>query len=133
MAERLLQDNATPLRNTLTYENATGLFGKELPNQNGAPLRLMVPWKYGFKSIKAINSIEFTSRQPATSWGRSAPDEYGFYANVNPEVNHPRWSQARERRIGTSVFSTKQPTLMFNGYGEQVAHLYADLDMRKNF
>ena len=111
----------------------TGLYGKDLPNQNGAPLRLMVPWKYGFKSIKSINSIEFTSQQPNTSWGRSAPGEYGFYANVNPEVNHPRWSQARERRIGTSVFSAKQPTLMFNGYAEQVAHLYADLDLRKNY
>jgi sulfoxide reductase catalytic subunit YedY len=111
----------------------TGVFGKELPNQNGAPLRLIVPWKYGFKSIKAINTIEFTDMQPFTSWEDAAADEYGFYANVNPEVNHPRWSQARERRIGTSAFSAKQPTQMFNGYGEQVAHLYAGLDLRKNF
>lgn len=111
----------------------TGLYGKELPNQNGAPLRLIVPWKYGFKSIKAINSIEFTDQRPITSWENAAPDEYGFYANVNPQVSHPRWSQARERRIGTSLFAAKQPTLMFNGYGEQVAHLYAGLDMRKNF
>jgi sulfoxide reductase catalytic subunit YedY len=111
----------------------TGVFGKELPNQNGAPLRLMVPWKYGFKSIKAINAIEFTERQPVSSWEHSAPDEYGFYANVNPEVSHPRWSQARERRIGTGVFTAKQPTLMFNGYAEQVAHLYTGLDLRRNF
>jgi sulfoxide reductase catalytic subunit YedY len=111
----------------------TGLFGKELPNQNGAPLRLIVPWKYGFKSIKGINSIEFTKRRPITSWENAAADEYGFYANVNPEVSHPRWSQARERRIGTGLFTAKQPTLMFNGYGEQVAHLYAGLNLRKNY
>ena len=111
----------------------TGLYGKELPNQNGAPLRLIVPWKYGFKSIKAITSIEFTKRRPTTSWENAGPDEYGFYANVNPEVNHPRWSQARERRIGAGLFTAKQPTLMFNGYGEQVAHLYEGLNLRKNF
>jgi sulfoxide reductase catalytic subunit YedY len=110
-----------------------GVFGKELPNQNGAPLRLVIPWKYGFKGIKSIVEIEFTSRQPGTSWEMAAPREYGFYANVNPEVDHPRWSQARERRIGAGVFTPKQPTLMFNGYAEQVAHLYTGLDLRKNY
>jgi sulfoxide reductase catalytic subunit YedY len=110
-----------------------GVYGKELPNQNGAPLRLVIPWKYGFKGIKSIVEIEFTSRQPKTSWAVAAPREYGFYANVNPEVDHPRWSQARERRIGASVFAAKQPTLMFNGYAEQVASLYDGLDLRKNF
>ena len=110
-----------------------GIYGKELPNQNGAPLRLIVPWKYGFKGIKSIVEIEFTKRQPNTSWEQSAPREYGFYANVNPGVSHPRWSQARERRIGAGLFAEKQPTLMFNGYGDQVAELYAGLDLRKNF
>jgi sulfoxide reductase catalytic subunit YedY len=109
---------------------ATGLYGKPLPAQNGAPLRLVVPWKYGFKSIKSIVRIRFTDRQPATSWNMSAPGEYGFYANVNPEVDHPRWSQARERRIGTFL---RRPTLMFNGYGEQVAGLYRGMDLRRNF
>jgi methionine sulfoxide reductase catalytic subunit len=109
---------------------ATGLYGETLPNQNGAPLRLVVPWKYGFKSIKSIVRIRFVERQPATSWSRSAPSEYGFYANVNPQVDHPRWSQARERRIGEW---RRRPTLMFNGYGEQVAQLYAGLDLRRNF
>ncbi len=119
---------------------AVGLYGEVLPNQNGAPIRLVVPWKYGFKSIKGIVKIKFTSRRPRTSWETSAPHEYGFYANVNPEVSHPRWSQARERRIGSgsggfsSIFSnTKQETLKFNGYGEQVAHLYDGLNLRKNF
>ncbi|MGB5623477.1 MAG: protein-methionine-sulfoxide reductase catalytic subunit MsrP [Gammaproteobacteria bacterium] len=110
-----------------------GLYGRELPNQNGAPLRLVVPWKYGFKSIKSVVSIEFTERRPRTSWELSAPREYGFYANVNPQVDHPRWSQARERRIGGGLFEAKQPTLMFNGYGEQVAQLYDGLDLRRNF
>jgi methionine sulfoxide reductase catalytic subunit len=109
---------------------ATGLYGETLPNQNGAPLRLVVPWKYGFKSIKSIVRIRFVERQPATSWSRSAPSEYGFYANVNPQVDHPRWSQARERRIGEW---RRRPTLMFNGYGEQVAQLYAGLDLRRSF
>jgi sulfoxide reductase catalytic subunit YedY len=104
-----------------------------LPNQNGAPLRLVVPWKYGFKGIKSIVGIEFTGRQPKTSWNLSAPHEYGFYANVNPEVDHPRWSQARERRIGAGLFAEKQPTLMFNGYADAVASLYAGLDLRKNY
>jgi sulfoxide reductase catalytic subunit YedY len=109
---------------------ATGLYGKALPAQNGAPLRLVVPWKYGFKSIKSIVKIRFTDRQPRTAWNVSAPREYGFYANVNPEVDHPRWSQARERRIGTFL---RRPTLMFNGYGEQVAGLYRGMDLRRNF
>jgi sulfoxide reductase catalytic subunit YedY len=112
---------------------AVGLYGKELLNQNGAPMRLVVPWKYGFKSIKSINKIHFQSNQPPTSWNISAPNEYGFLANVNPSVDHPRWSQARERRIGSGFFGTKQPTLMFNGYAEEVENLYAGLNLRRNF
>jgi sulfoxide reductase catalytic subunit YedY len=120
---------------------AVGLYGEVLPNQNGAPIRLVVPWKYGFKSIKGIVSIDFSETRPRTSWEVAAPHEYGFYANVNPEVDHPRWSQARERRIGAtpggglqSIFGAKkQPTIKFNGYGEQVAHLYDGLDLRRNF
>ncbi len=112
---------------------AVGLYGRTLPNQNGAPMRLVVPWKYGFKSIKAITEINFVEKQPRTSWQMAAPDEYGFYANVNPHVDHPRWSQARERVIGANLFAPKKPTLMFNGYGEQVASLYTGLDLRKNF
>jgi methionine sulfoxide reductase catalytic subunit len=112
---------------------AVGLYGQPLPNQNGAPLRLVVPWKYGFKSIKSIVEIRFTERQPPTSWNISAPGEYGFYANVNPEVDHPRWSQAKERRIGGGVFSARQPTLMFNGYAEQVAGLYRGMDLARNY
>ena len=112
---------------------AIGLYGKELPNQNGAPLRLVVPWKYGFKSIKSIVRIEFSEEQPVSSWEQAAPQEYGFYANVNPNVDHPRWSQARERRIGAGVLAPKQPTLMFNGYGEQVAHLYAGMDLARHY
>ena len=110
-----------------------GVYGKTLPNQNGAPLRLVVPWKYGFKGIKSIVEIEFTRRQPRNSWQVSIPGEYGFYANVNPEVDHPRWSQARERRIGGGLFDAKQPTLMFNGYGDEVAQLYAGLNLRKHY
>lgn len=109
---------------------ATGLYGRELPNQNGAPLRLVVPWKYGFKSIKSIVKLRFTEQQPRTSWSSENPREYGFYANVNPEVDHPRWSQKRERRIG-ELF--RRDTLPFNGYAEQVAGLYAGMDLRKNF
>jgi sulfoxide reductase catalytic subunit YedY len=112
---------------------AVGVYGVELPNANGAPLRLIVPWKYGFKGIKSIVRISFTEQQPPTTWSESAPDEYGFYANVNPKVDHPRWSQATERRIGSAFFSPKQPTLMFNGYAEQVASLYAGLDLVKNY
>lgn len=112
---------------------AVGLYGEVLPNQNGAPLRLVVPWKYGFKSIKSIVRIDFTETQPRTSWNDAAAREYGFYANVNPEVDHPRWSQARERRIGGGLFNDKAPTLMFNGYADQVASLYDGLDLRRNF
>ena len=130
-----------PYREGLTMAEATnpltimavGLYGEVLPNQNGAPMRLVVPWKYGFKGIKSIVKMSFVERQPRTSWEMANAREYGFYANVNPEVDHPRWSQARERRIGSGLFADKQPTLMFNGYGEQVAHLYTDLDLRKNF
>lgn len=107
---------------------ATGLYGEELPPQNGAPVRLVVPWKYGFKSIKSIVRIRFVEEQPISTWMKQAPREYGFYANVNPEVDHPRWTQAKERRIG-DFFRT--PTAMFNGYGEQVADLYKDMDLRK--
>lgn len=109
---------------------ATGLYGKILPNQNGAPLRLVVPWKYGFKSIKSIVKINLTDKQPPTTWNISAPNEYGFYSNVNPEVAHPRWSQATERRIGELG---RRDTLPFNGYAEQVAGLYERMDLRKNF
>ncbi len=112
---------------------ATGLYGIDLPNQNGAPLRLVVPWKYGFKSIKSIVRISFTESESPTTWSDAAPSEYGFYANVNPDVDHPRWSQAKERLIGSGLFAGKQPTLMFNGYAEQVASLYAGLDLAKNF
>lgn len=111
----------------------TGVYGRELPNQNGAPLRLIVPWKYGFKSVKSIVAIAFSEKRPLTSWEEAASSEYGFYANVNPEVDHPRWSQARHREIGAGLFADKVPTQMFNGYAEQVAHLYKDLDLRRNF
>jgi sulfoxide reductase catalytic subunit YedY len=109
---------------------ATGLYGQPMPNANGAPIRLVVPWKYGFKSIKAITKIEVTDKQPETLWHSAAPNEYGFYSNVNPNRPHPRWSQATERRIGELG---RRPTLMFNGYGEQVASLYAGMDLIKNF
>ncbi len=112
---------------------AVGLYGEVLPNQNGAPLRLVVPWKYGFKGIKSIVKIEFVEKMPATTWAMAGPSEYGFYANVNPQVDHPRWSQARERRIGAGLFASKQDTLMFNGYADQVASLYEGLDLRRNF
>jgi len=108
-----------------------GLYGEVLPNQNGAPLRLMVPWKYGFKSIKSIAKIRFTETQPATAWNKSAPREYGFYSNVNPTVDHPRWSQAKERVLGSGFFAKKIETQMFNGYAEQVASLYSGMDLRK--
>ncbi len=110
---------------------AVGLYGKTLPNQNGAPLRLVTPWKYGFKGIKSIVEIRFTEREPPTSWNISAPHEYGFYANVNPTVDHPRWSQARERRIGGGLFASRVPTQMFNGYEKEVAPLYRGMDLRK--
>jgi len=110
-----------------------GVYGKWLPNQNGAPLRLIVPWKYGFKSIKSIVRIRFTERQPQTSWNKAAPDEYGFFANVNPAVDHPRWSQAKERRIGASLFASRVDTLPFNGYANEVASLYRGIDLRRYF
>jgi len=109
---------------------ATGLYGSELPAQNGGGIRLVVPWKYGFKSIKAVIKIELVAQQPASMWSEIAPDEYGFYANVNPEVDHPRWSQRTERRIGEF---DRQDTLMFNGYADQVAHLYDGMDLQANF
>lgn len=114
---------------------AVGLYGETLPNQNGAPVRLVVPWKYGFKGIKSIVRMTLTETQPGNTWNLLAPSEYGFYANVNPEVDHPRWSQATERRIGTGGFfgSERRPTLMFNGYGEEVAGLYSGMDLRKSF
>ena len=110
-----------------------GMYGKILPNQNGAPIRLIVPWKYGFKCIKSIVKIDFTDNQPTSTWMQSAPNEYGFYANVNPSVDHPRWSQKRERRLGDSFFTGKRPTLMFNGYEKEVASLYKGMDLRKNY
>ena len=110
-----------------------GLYGRVLPNQNGAPLRLIVPWKYGFKSIKAIVRILFTETQPLTTWSQAAPNEYGFYANVNPHVPHPRWSQATERRIGAPLFHERQATLMFNGYAKEVAYLYKGMNLHTYF
>ncbi|HKF21435.1 MAG TPA: protein-methionine-sulfoxide reductase catalytic subunit MsrP [Candidatus Angelobacter sp.] len=112
---------------------AVGLYDEVLPNVDGAPLRLVVPWKYGFKSIKAIVRISFTESMPPTTWNRMASDEYGFYSNVNPTKDHPRWSQKTERRIGGSIFAAKQPTLMFNGYGDQVAGLYSGMDLQKYY
>lgn len=112
---------------------ATGLYDEPLPNQSGAPLRLVVPWKYGFKSIKSVVRISLTERQPETTWNMQNAREYGFYSNVNPEVDHPRWSQATERKIGGGLFSKRQDTLMFNGYGEEVASLYAGMDLATNF
>ncbi|MEZ0170005.1 protein-methionine-sulfoxide reductase catalytic subunit MsrP [Microvirga sp. TS319] len=111
---------------------AVGLYGETLPNQNGAPIRLVVPWKYGFKGIKSITRISFVEKQPETAWNMQASNEYGFYANVNPNVDHPRWSQATERRIGEGgLFVKRRPTLMFNGYADQVASLYSGMDLRK--
>ncbi len=127
--EGLRLDEAT---NELAFI-ATGIYGKPLPNQNGAPLRLVTPWKYGFKGIKSIVKIEFTDAPPRNTWNIMAPDEYGFYANVNPNVDHPRWSQASERIIGGGIFSGRQATLMFNGYEKQVAALYQGLDLVRNF
>jgi sulfoxide reductase catalytic subunit YedY len=112
---------------------AVGLYGEVLPNQNGAPVRLVVPWKYGFKSIKSIVRIDLTEHEPATSWNRQAPGEYGFYANVNPNVDHPRWSQKKERRIGDGFLAPKRPTLMLNGYAEEVAGLYAGMDLTRHY
>lgn len=112
---------------------ATGLYGDPMPNQNGAPIRLVVPWKYGFKSIKSIVSIRLTDTQPETTWNMQNAREYGFYSNVNPEVSHPRWSQASERRVGAGIFAGREDTLMFNGYGDEVASLYAGMDLSKDY
>jgi sulfoxide reductase catalytic subunit YedY len=111
----------------------TGLYGKALPNQNGAPLRIFVPWKYGFKSAKAIVKIKLVKKMPVSSWMKSSPREYGFYSNVNPDVSHPRWSQATERVIGEGILSPRIKTEMFNGYGDEVANLYSSMDLKKNF
>ena len=128
--EGLRLDEAMHPLTMLTF----GVYGELLPNQNGAPVRLTVPWKYGFKSGKSIVKIRFTEEMPLTAWNRAAPQEYGFYSNVNPAVDHPRWSQATERRIGEdSFFQKKRKTLMFNGYGDQVASLYAGMDLKKFF
>ena len=112
---------------------ATGLYGEDIPNQNGAPIRLVVPWKYGFKSIKSIVRITLTEEEPPTTWNIANPREYGFYSNVNPEVDHPRWSQASERKVGQGLFAKRVPTQMFNGYAEEVAGLYAGMDLSANF
>jgi sulfoxide reductase catalytic subunit YedY len=128
--EGLRLDEAMHPLTLLTF----GMYGQPLANQNGAPVRLVVPWKYGFKSAKSLVRIRFTDHQPATAWNKAAPDEYGFYSNVNPEVDHPRWSQATERRLGEGgLLTKKRKTLMFNGYAEQVASLYAGMDLRRNF
>ena len=130
-----------PYREGLTIAEAmhpltilsTGLYGEELPKQNGAPLRLVVPWKYGFKSIKSIVKIKLTDKQPQSSWNMQNPREYGFYSNVNPEVDHPRWSQATERPIGKGLFAKRRKTLKFNGYGDEVASLYSGMDLRRYY
>ncbi len=124
--EGLRLDEASHPLTLLTF----GLYGAVLPNQDGAPVRIVVPWKYGFKSCKSIVKIRFLDKQPKTAWNEAAPNEYGFYSNVNPKVDHPRWSQAKERRIGEFF---KRPTLMFNGYGDQVASLYTGMDLRKYY
>jgi sulfoxide reductase catalytic subunit YedY len=128
-SEGLRMDEAMNPLCLLTF----GCYGEVLPNQNGAPIRVVSPWKYGFKNGKAIVKVVFTDKQPHTAWNDSAPDEYGFYSNVNPQVDHPRWSQAHERRIDSSAFPKTIPTLMFNGYGDQVASMYAGMDLKKNF
>jgi sulfoxide reductase catalytic subunit YedY len=128
--EGLRMDEAMHPLSLLTF----GMYGEILPNQNGAPLRLVVPWKYGFKNAKSLVKIRFTDKQPPTAWNKAAAQEYGFYSNVNPNVDHPRWSQATERRIGEDgLFNKKRKTLMFNGYESQVAALYSGMDLSKNF
>ena len=129
-AEGLRLDEAMNPLTLLTF----GMYGEVLPNQNGAPVRLVVPWKYGFKSAKSLVKIRFTDKEPRTAWNKAAASEYGFYSNVNPEVDHPRWSQSTERRIGEDgLFAKKRKTLMFNGYEQQVGQLYAGMDLKKNF
>ena len=128
-SEGLRMDEAMNPLTLLTF----GLYGEVLPNQDGAPVRIVVPWKYGFKSAKSIVTVRFVDRMPPTTWNDQAPNEYGFYSNVNPNVDHPRWSQKTERRIGLPFYAQRRTTLMFNGYGEQVASLYAGMDLRKYF
>ena len=128
-SEGLRMDEAMHPLTLLTF----GLYGQTLPNQDGAPVRVIVPWKYGFKSGKAIVKIRFVAKQPNTTWQELAPSEYGFYSNVNPNVDHPRWSQKSERVIGAPIWKQRQPTLMFNGYGDQVASLYAGMDLKKYY
>jgi sulfoxide reductase catalytic subunit YedY len=128
-SEGLRMDEAMHPLTLLTF----GLYGEVLPNQDGAPIRVVVPWKYGFKSAKSIVKVKFVKDQPPTTWNQLAPDEYGFYSNVNPNRDHPRWSQKRERVIGAPIFRQLQPTLMFNGYGDQVAKLYAGMNLMKDY
>ena len=128
-SEGLRMDEAMNTLTLLTF----GLYGEVLPNQNGAPLRIVVPWKYGFKSAKSIVGVRFLDKQPPTTWNDQAPSEYGFYSNVNPNVDHPRWSQKTERRIGQPFYAQRRTTLLFNGYGDQVASLYNGMDLRKYF
>jgi len=128
-SEGLRMDEAMHPLALLTF----GLYGEVLPNQDGAPVRIVVPWKYGFKSAKSIVAVRFLDKQPSTTWNDQAPNEYGFYSNVNPEVDHPRWSQKTERRVGLPFYSQRRTTLMFNGYGDQVASLYTGMNLKKNF
>ena len=128
-SEGLRMDEAMNPLTLLTF----GLYGEVLPNQDGAPVRIVLPWKYGFKSGKSIVTVRFVARQPRTTWNDLSPNEYGFYSNVNPNVDHPRWSQKTERRIGLPFYAQRQATLMFNGYGDQVASLYNGMDLKKNF
>ncbi len=128
-SEGLRMDEAMHPLALLTF----GLYGEVLPNQDGAPVRIVVPWKYGFKSAKSIVAVRFLDKEPPTTWNEQAPNEYGFYSNVNPNVDHPRWSQKTDRRIGVPFYAQRRTTLMFNGYGEQVASLYSGMDLKKNF
>jgi methionine sulfoxide reductase catalytic subunit len=128
-SEGLRMDEAMNPLTLLTF----GLYGETLPNQDGAPVRVVVPWKYGFKSAKSIVTVRFVAKQPPTTWNDMAPDEYGFYSNVNPDVDHPRWSQKTERRIGLPFYAQRRTTLMFNGYGDEVASMYAGMNLRKYF
>ena len=128
-SEGLRMDEAMNPLTLLTF----GLYGEVLPNQDGAPVRIVVPWKYGFKSAKSIVTVKFVEKMPPTTWNDQAPNEYGFYSNVNPEVDHPRWSQKTERRIGLPFYAQRKTTLMFNGYGEQVASMYAGMNLKKNY
>jgi sulfoxide reductase catalytic subunit YedY len=128
-SEGLRMDEAMNPLTLLTF----GLYGETLPNQDGAPVRVVVPWKYGFKSAKSIVTVRFVAKQPSTTWNDLSPQEYGFYSNVNPDVDHPRWSQKTERRIGLPFYAQRRTTLMFNGYSDQVASLYAGMNLHKNY